>query len=86
MVAYFAERNTKFGEGGKARAGKNSFPPTPFLFAWPSVQFGARSAAESVGQKSESLIFVQYSKDSPNAFRPALFAKRAGRGKAPAKF
>src|SRR3990170_3350643 len=28
----------------KARAGKNSFPPTPFLFARPSVQFGARSA------------------------------------------
>jgi len=25
----------------KARAGKNSFPPTPFLFARPSVQFGA---------------------------------------------
>jgi len=24
---------TKFGGGGKARAGKNSFPPTPFLFA-----------------------------------------------------
>jgi len=28
----------------KARAGKNSFPPTPFLFARPSVQCGARSA------------------------------------------
>jgi len=27
---------TKFGGGGKARAGKNSFPPTPFLFARPS--------------------------------------------------
>jgi len=26
------------------QAGKNSFPPTPFLFAHPSVQFGARSA------------------------------------------
>jgi len=23
----------------EARAGKNSFPPTPFLFARPSVQF-----------------------------------------------
>jgi len=30
-------------EAAKARAGKNSFPPTPFLFARPSVQFGARS-------------------------------------------
>jgi len=26
-------------EVAKARAGKNSFPPTPFLFARPSVQF-----------------------------------------------
>ena len=29
---------TKFGGGGKARAGKNSFPPTPFLFARPSLK------------------------------------------------
>ncbi|OHA26764.1 MAG: hypothetical protein A3C06_01305 [Candidatus Taylorbacteria bacterium RIFCSPHIGHO2_02_FULL_46_13] len=36
MAAHFAKRNTKFGGGGKARAGKNSFPPTPFLFARPS--------------------------------------------------
>jgi hypothetical protein len=43
VVVHFAKRNTKFG-GGKARTGKNSFPPTPFLFARPSVQFGARSA------------------------------------------
>jgi len=34
----------------KARAGKNSFPPTPFLFARPSVQFSAPPKAEqSVG-------------------------------------
>ena len=39
LAAHFAKRNTKFGGGGKARAGKNSFPPTPFLFARPSVQF-----------------------------------------------
>jgi len=26
-------------EAAKARAGKNSFPPTPFLFARPSVKF-----------------------------------------------
>jgi len=25
-------------EAAKARAGKNSFPPTPFFFARPSVQ------------------------------------------------
>ena len=35
LAAHFAKRNTKFG-GGKARAGKNSFPPTLFLFARPS--------------------------------------------------
>jgi len=28
-------------EAAKARAGKKSFPPTPFLFARPSVRFGA---------------------------------------------
>jgi len=41
LAAHFAKRNTKFGGGGtlrlrsgqEARAGKNSFPPTPFLFA-----------------------------------------------------
>jgi len=44
------KRNTKFcgggarlrrGFGGQARAGKNSFPPTPFLFARPSGRFGS---------------------------------------------
>jgi len=51
LAAHFAKRNTKFGGGGgKARAGKNSFPPTPFLFARPSLKvfqnsaFGFRSA------------------------------------------
>jgi len=29
LAAHFAKRNTKFGGGGKARAGKNSFPPDP---------------------------------------------------------
>ena len=36
---------TKFGGGGKARAGKNSFPPTPFLFARPSVKVFQNSAS-----------------------------------------
>jgi len=31
-------------EAAKAKAGKNSFPPTPFLFARPSVQFWFRRA------------------------------------------
>jgi len=36
LAALFAKQKTKFGGGGKARAGKNSFPLTPFLFARPS--------------------------------------------------
>jgi len=50
LAAHFSKRNTKFGDGGKnwnrkARADKNSFPPTPFLFARPSdwiLKFGIR--------------------------------------------
>jgi len=37
-------------EAAKARAGKNSFPPTPFLFARPSVQFGAHLPAEALAK------------------------------------
>jgi len=44
LAAHFAKRNTKFGGGGKARAGKNSFPPTPFLFARPSLKVSQNSA------------------------------------------
>jgi len=44
LAAHFAKQNTKFGGGGKARAGKNSFPPTPFLFARPSVKVFQNSA------------------------------------------
>src|SRR3989344_940006 len=40
----FRKAKYKIRRRRKARAGKNSFPPTPFLFARPSVQFGARSA------------------------------------------
>ena len=40
LATHFAKRNTKNCDGekevAKARAGKNSFPPTPFLFARPS--------------------------------------------------
>ena len=37
-------------EAAKARAGKNSFPQTPFLFARPSVQFGAHLPAEALAK------------------------------------
>jgi len=44
LAAHFAKQNTKFDGGGKARAGKNSFPPTPFLFARPSLKVFQNSA------------------------------------------
>ncbi len=45
LAAHFAKRNTKFGGDGKARAGKNSFPPTLFLFARPNKNY-QNSASE----------------------------------------
>ena len=44
LAAHFARQNTKFGGGGKTRAGKNSFPPAPFLFARPSANLFQNSA------------------------------------------
>ena len=44
LAAHFARQNTKFGGGGKTRAGKNSFPPAPFLFARPSLKVFQNSA------------------------------------------
>src|SRR3990167_551501 len=38
LAAHFARQNTKFGGGGKTRAGKNFFPPAPFLFSPPSLK------------------------------------------------
>ena len=65
LATHFAKRNTKFGGGGKARAGKNSFPPTPFLFARPSVQIS----------KFAVRIFVKKSSDF-NQKAPPIFRIR----------
>jgi len=49
-------------EAAKARAGKNSFPPTPFLFARPSVQFWfcrAKRGNQSVSFKIGSDLVKQ---------------------------
>ncbi|KKR00106.1 MAG: hypothetical protein UT27_C0022G0001 [Candidatus Nomurabacteria bacterium GW2011_GWD2_39_12] len=56
LATHFAKRNMKFGGGGKARAGKNSFPPTPFLFARPrfSVRIFAKKSSDFV-QRSEHI-------------------------------
>ena len=54
LAAHFAKRNTKFGGGEKARAGKNSFPPTPSFL--PARASGFVSAAQSA---AISRSFVQ---------------------------
>ena len=66
-------------EAAKARAGKNSFPPTPFLFARPSVRFGARSAP-SVSLKKGSDFVKQTHQYQTFRFLPDRFG-RAKRGK-----
>lgn len=43
----------KFG-GGKARAGKNSFPPTPFLFARPSENY--QNSASGFSRKKVRIL------------------------------
>jgi len=50
LAAHFAKRNTKFGGGGKRGRANIPSPPTPFPFARPSVQFGARLPAEASAQ------------------------------------
>jgi len=47
--AKYEIRRWRKNRNRKARAGKNSFPPTPFLFARPSVQFLPRKARQLVG-------------------------------------
>jgi len=54
---------TKFGGGGKARAGKNSFPPTPFLFARPSGNY--QNSASGFSLKKVRILFKTDSTSSP---------------------
>ena len=54
LAAHFAKRNTKFGGGGKARAGREFlFPPTPF----PSRP--ARASVSVLPRSAASVSFVQ---------------------------
>jgi len=59
LAAHFAKRNTKFG-GGESEGGQKFLvdvhSPTPFLFARPSVQFGARSAPSVSFKKGSDLV------------------------------
>jgi hypothetical protein len=54
--AKYEIRRRRKNRNRKARAGKNSFPPTPFLFARPSVQFGARSAPSVSLKKGSDFV------------------------------
>ena len=85
LAAHFAKRNTKFGGGGtpvverfafttgqEARAGKNSFPPTPFLFARPSEVF--QNSASGFSRKKVRILFKTDSQLVKFAFPAALGA------------
>jgi len=56
LAAHFAKRNTKFGGGGKRGRAKIPSPQPPFLFARPSVQFGARSAPSVPFKKGSDFV------------------------------
>jgi hypothetical protein len=85
LAAHFAKRNTKFGGGGtpaverfafttgqEARAGKNSFPPTPFLFARPSGNY--QKSASGFSRKKVRILFRTDSQFVKFAFPVSLGA------------
>src|SRR3989338_7749580 len=81
LAAHFAKRNTKFGGGGKARAGKKSFPPTPLLFARQGVQFrvcGAKRGNGSISFRKGSREVYNYSTKT-NLFGNDCSARRVHR-------
>ena len=71
LAALFAKQKTKFG-GGKARAGKNSFPPTPFLFARPSENY--QKSASGFSWKKVRILFRTDSQLGQNEFPASLGA------------
>ena len=78
LAAHFAKQNTKFGGGGKARADKNSFPPTPFLFARPSVKVFQNSAS-GFSRKKVRISFRVWSQIVCSAFVASALRASAGR-------
>jgi hypothetical protein len=86
LAAHFAKRNTKFGGGGtpeaipllrdatgqEARAGKNSFPPTSFLFARPSENY--QKSASGFSLKKVRILFRTVSQFVKFAFPASLGA------------
>ncbi len=78
LAAHFAKQNTKFGGGGKARAGKNSFPPTPFLFARPSANLFQNSAS-GFSRKKVRISFREWSQIVCCEFVASALRASAGR-------
>ena len=72
LAALFAKQKTKFGGGGKARAGKNSFPSTPFLFARPSENY--QNSASGFSLKKVRILFRTDSQFVKFAFPASLGA------------
>ena len=56
LVAYSPLANTKFGGGGKARADKNSFPPTPFLICPPERKNLSKISVRIFMEKSSDFV------------------------------
>jgi len=71
---YWRRILTKFSGGGKARAGKNSFPPTPFLFARPSFKNSSKFRIWIFFEKSSD--FVQRSEPHRMFVADSLGASR----------
>jgi len=74
---------TKFGGSGKVRAGKNSFPPTPFLFARPSFKNSLKFKIWILFKKSSD--FIQSSEPNYMLWVVCLGASRLGKRPAGAK-
>ena len=84
LAALFAKQKTKFGggtpvverfaftTGQEARAGKNSFPPTPFLFARPSENY--QNSASGFSLKKVRISFRTDSQFVKFAFPASLGA------------
>jgi len=82
LAAHFAKRNTKFGGGGKARAGKNSFPPTPFLFARPSGKVLMKIQNPDFRQKKVRILTKRHRQFLEFGFWAITASPRLWRGEA----
>ena len=70
-------------EAAKARAGKNSFPPTPFLFARPSENY--QKSASGFSRKKVRILTKRYRQFSDRDFWAIVASPRQRRGSASAR-